>query len=43
MARLRAAVEASALTLDDGRDVWVQAVRGWLGGGDEERAHVPAA
>jgi F-type H+-transporting ATPase subunit alpha len=43
MARLRAAVEASALTLDGGRDVWVQAVRGWLGGGDEECAHVPAA
>jgi F-type H+-transporting ATPase subunit alpha len=43
MARLRAVVEASTLTLDDPRDVWVQAVRGWLGGGDEERAHVPAA
>ena len=31
MARLRAAVEASPLTLDDGRDTWLEALRGWLG------------
>jgi F-type H+-transporting ATPase subunit alpha len=31
MVRLRAAVEACPLTLDDGRDTWLEALRGWLG------------
>lgn len=31
MVRLRVAVEACPLTLDDGRDTWLEALRGWLG------------
>jgi F-type H+/Na+-transporting ATPase subunit alpha len=30
MARLRAAVETSPLTLDDGRDAWLESLRVWL-------------
>jgi F-type H+-transporting ATPase subunit alpha len=38
MARLRASVDASPLTLDDGRDTWLGALRDWLGtkGPDQE-------
>jgi hypothetical protein len=31
MARLRASVDASSLTLDDGRETWLAALRDWLG------------
>ena len=38
MARLRAAVDASPLTLDDGRETWLWALQDWLGtrGPDQE-------
>ncbi len=44
MAWLRSAVDASALTLDDGRDAWLEALRGWLlAGSGTEDAGVPTS
>ncbi len=44
MSHLRSAVDASALTLDDGRDAWIEALRGWLlAGSGTEDAGVPAS
>ena len=42
MARLRSAVAASALTLQDKRDTWLAALREWLGESGTEDAHAPA-
>jgi F-type H+/Na+-transporting ATPase subunit alpha len=42
MARLRAAVEASPLTLDDGRETWLEALRGWMPNPETEGGDVPA-
>ena len=42
MTRLRAAVEASTLTIEASRDAWVEAVRGWLAEAAEEQANVSA-
>ena len=43
MARLRAAVDASTLALEDRRDIWIEALRGWLPRPGTEDADAPAA
>lgn len=42
MARLRAAVEASPLTLEDTREAWLEALRGWLDTQDGDANEPPA-